>query len=146
MREIKFRAWDNKSNQMFYSSDAKHFDENSGREYFPFVFEIGFKGRRDFEIMQYTGHNLFDGRECYEGDIAFDEVSQENGDDRLYFACTWVKEFGGFCWLHLPGEYNEYLDCGIEHFDESMRNSYNMEDTDKLHYAGNIYEHRHLLK
>ena len=57
MREIKFRAWDNKLNKILEWTDIAYNDD-------PFFHED-----RDYELMQFTGLYDKNGKEIYEGDI-----------------------------------------------------------------------------
>ena len=78
MREIKFRAWDNELNEVFYSKIEQYDDSLSFR----------FKHFETDEpiYMQYTGLKDKNGKEIYEGDIVIvgqketpAEVIFENG-------------------------------------------------------------------
>ena len=70
MREIKFRAWDNKLKRMAY--DIQDYYDNLGLNYYPTGVSDTF-GRflnNEFqEVMQYTGLKDKNGKEIYEGDI-----------------------------------------------------------------------------
>jgi hypothetical protein len=90
-------------------------------------------------IGQFTNFKLKKGREVYHGDIAFTEVEKDHGDIRLYMVCWWIKEWGVFAWLN-DYEYLSYIDNGISALDEGFQNTYNMEDSEKFNYAGNIYD------
>jgi len=127
-RVIKFRAWDNQSKTMFYSSDAKNFDENTGREYFPFVFEIGYKGRRDLELMQFTGLHDRDGKEIYEGDIV--TYYNQYADKTYTREARWDDKFACF----------GLFDKGNEWCQES--DWVKIKNTQVI---GNIYENKYLL-
>lgn len=73
MREIKFRAWDGKSREIFYPADSnKPFGEND--EYWGYdwgIFNSSMERLRSSGaiLMQYTGLKDRNGREIYEGDI-----------------------------------------------------------------------------
>ena len=61
MREIKFRAWDNKQNKMRNDGFSIYYDGS-----IQFADSIESK---DFILMQYTGLKDKNGKEIYEGDI-----------------------------------------------------------------------------
>ena len=79
MREIKFRAWDNKTNEM---RDTAELSNHLFR---------AFKNAVQYEFMQYTGLKDKNGKEIYEGDIlAMPEISKE-----VYWIVGW-KAMRGF--------------------------------------------------
>jgi len=72
MREIKFRFWNNDTNQMWSSQDLVD------NEYYLLAdmrihisFDLGENGTdcEEFTIMQYTGLKDKNGKEIYEGDV-----------------------------------------------------------------------------
>ena len=79
MREIKFRAWDNKQNLMLHPME---FQSGVGvsipNEYLSHDdTEIYLRCRYDTELMQYTGLKDKNDKEIYEGDILFRDLGHE---------------------------------------------------------------------
>lgn len=82
MREIKFRAWNERRKELSYCHDLYWFEENFIRQ----------NGDEDTIIEQYTGLHDSKGREIYEGDILTNfargsfpfAVEWENGGADLY--------------------------------------------------------------
>ncbi|WP_054704625.1 YopX family protein [Bacillus sp. JCM 19041] len=97
MREIKFRAWDNK-NRVIIPWEKLKFDKDINDDEICFYEDEDgegwhFVGGADLQIMQYTGLKDKNGTEIYEGDIlSWDE-----------------KEWGG--------KFNELVEWDYEQFD-----------------------------
>jgi uncharacterized phage protein (TIGR01671 family) len=83
MREIKFRAWDNKKKIMIIQDDMDRLDKCL--TYWELNMSV--------ELMQYTGLNDVDGKEIYEGDIV--ELTLTNP---ALFEVKFID--GGFCYAN----------------------------------------------
>jgi len=118
MREIKFRAWDKKKEQMHYGVET--WDE------LPFI--INPQGIfTDFILMQYTGLKDKNGKEIYEGDIL-------DGDDGFRYLVKW--DSGGFVVVRY-----DRLDRGI-----MLRILSCTSFLSSCKIIGNIYENPELLE
>lgn len=159
MRDIKFRAWNNVHHKMYWF-DLMWGNHKQGNGYIGMV-EWGEKrgtdrnynsnqsliDPTDCDIMQYTGLKDKNGKEIYEGDIRREEVENDEGDEVLYYTLTWIKEWSMFAWLHLPGEYQSYVDNGAEHLETDMYWTYpaGIDEDNKIVICGNIHENPTLL-
>lgn len=122
MREIKFRAWDEELERMFYST-TEQFDDSLSFRFKHFETD-------DPVYMQYTGLRDKNGKEIYEGDIVEQELL---GNVPL--------DFGSFIGVvkFIDGTYmieNAEGTFGVELFSETNPNE----------VIGNIYENPELLE
>jgi len=69
MREIKFRAWEEKGKDMIYSNRGNFVIELDGKCSFIEWGTDYFKAMPDLVLMQFTGLKDKNGKEIYEGDI-----------------------------------------------------------------------------
>lgn len=101
MRDIKFRAWNNKSKEMLDWFCICQSAFNSGETHLMYdVFTApSFADDCGFVPMQYTGDKDISGKESYEGDI----IENENGDKRLI---KWV--LNGFEMRLLDGSRDKF--------------------------------------
>lgn len=87
------------------------------------------------------------GKKIYEGDMYFEETERDEGDVRIFFVVTWLKEWATYSLLSI-GEFLDYEDNGIEALDESDRNTFviDAKEFKRLHYKGNVIDDAPLLK
>jgi len=95
-------------------------------------------------VCQFTGKHMAKGNKVFNGTIAFTEVEEDEGDRRIYVVCVWIEEWSMFAFLTVE-EYKNYLENGFESIDEPMFWTYNLQDSEKYHYAGNIFDNPELL-
>lgn len=139
MREIKFRAWDKKHNQMVLWEDIKRtntlgaFVNNNNRDI------------SDGILMQYTGLKDIDGIEIYEGDIV-QIVEYEARYDGKFDEFRSEVIFTDGCFSYM--QYEEHLGCKTDYCLSSVCTEDGV-DSKGSHFCnviGNIYEHKHLLR
>lgn len=130
MREIKFRAYDNVTRQMYYDGnlidgDIMVMNIEGGLQ---FSNNYNWKNE-DFILMQYTGLKDKNGKKIYEGDIVRYYNDEENGVFEVkYNSCR-------FYGLWIQATFTDistdlfYLGCSKE-----------------LEVIGNIYENKELLE
>lgn len=144
-REIKFRGKRIDTGEWVYG-----FYWYIGSDYFIRNTEHG--QSTDYEVDPETVGEFIvlkdkNGKEIYEGDIRREEIESDEGDDVHYYICVWVAEWSMFTWLHLPGEYQAYLDAGAESLDTILYWTYPAaEENNRIVICGNIHEHPDLIK
>ncbi len=95
-------------------------------------------------VSQFTGRKLAKGNKVYEGTIAFIEKEHNFGDERTYVVCVWIDEWSMWAWLE-DYELRNYKDDGVEGLDADFFYSYTMIESEKYHYAGNIFDNPELI-
>lgn len=127
MREIKFRAWDTKENQMIdwinMRQTAWNRDQGKGYGLMYTIFTNQVEGLTTpgFILMQYTGLKAKNGKEIYEGDIG----KWPSGNTNVI---TWSEDKASFSAVNGKGKGGRY---GIV--------------TSLIEIIGNIYENPELL-
>jgi len=96
-------------------------------------------------VKQWTGKTLIKGNKIYQGTIAFSEEELEEGiDKRTYFVCEWIEEWCMFAWL-TGAEYFLYQNGGVSNLSAIDYWTYPIENSEKYHYAGDLYDNPELL-
>ncbi len=137
MREIKFRAWDNVKDKMYYLGEEEniHFEFDSiGIKAIDITEESEeFKHLEHLEYMQSTGLKDKNGTEIYEGDILSD-LKKEN-----MIKVYWDNQFAEFNLLTFEAQEGFENDIGLVHgFSELY--------LEQIEVVGNIFEDSDLLE
>lgn len=155
MREIKFRAWDNKEKKWLLGYEYPNlggfsmfgetmlFEEWSGIIN-RFILQQRDRKPEDLILMQFTGLKDRLGKEIYEGDILciIDEDDQlqysvcEYGTHRRDMASGWTVDIQGFSFVKSDG----FKSFPI------VKNYAGGHDLEIIEVAGNIYQNPELLK
>jgi uncharacterized phage protein (TIGR01671 family) len=146
-REIKFRAW-NPELQEYYN-DIELQSLSYLRTESMLHSKIAMKMMYDFDKllwMQFTGLKDKNGLDIYEGDIKREEIEFDEGDERYYYVCVWIKEWCMFVWLNIEGEYSDYIENGVINFDKPLFFTYPISEENIGIICGNIYQNPELLK
>lgn len=125
MKEIKFRRPYIKFDGSF--SHFSFWGPNLGQTAFTAPSTNNFSNAG--EDQQYTGFQIKD-KELFDGDIVREEISTDGLDEVRYAVVTWIKEWGMWACLLIEGEYQEYMEKGVEALDETMFWTFPMEDED----------------
>lgn len=119
MREIKFRAWDTKNDQMVKYEDMLLYDH---QEISSFVMPL----RGSYELMQYTGLKDKNGVEIYEADIVNYYAYSDGKNHSRRFVIEWheTTRTTGF----------------------NISRGHNLNQLERIEVVGNTYENGNLLK
>ncbi len=140
MREIKFRAWDNKKNKIFWPRKMEYAPagiwwittsnifKDGKLEGIKQLKEHAIPGSAGDILMQYTGLKDKNGKEIYEGDIC--KVNDECEMNSSPFEVVFMKGFFGCSWT-------EDREALVDYLNDWSR---------KSEVIGNIYENKELLK
>ncbi len=93
-------------------------------------------------LSKYIGINDKKDVKIFENDVSREETEYDEGDRVEYYVCKYIKELCRYVWLHLPGDYNEYMCTGIKNLDMSMLETFSIseEDSDTYLICGNIID------
>lgn len=142
MREIKFRAWNSKDNEMIMPNRGNYVLELDGVCSFVQWGEKYFRGMPELILLQFTGLKDKNGKNIYEGDI----VKVKNPYGRKRFSKLYPKYLNGV--VKNDKGWNFYI--GVRElvkeefgFQEVQHLNPSEEDMEVL---GNIYENKELSK
>jgi uncharacterized phage protein (TIGR01671 family) len=141
MKHQKYRAWDKLEKKWLFGygdTDLGGFSLLGEVVLCGMLPSIPLERLNDIEITEFVGKKDSKGRDIYDGDIYFEEIEHDHGDERLYFVCRWVNHWSRFVWL----SYGETLQKEETLEDDGTFNL----DIDKMHYAGNIFENQEVLR
>jgi uncharacterized phage protein (TIGR01671 family) len=134
MREIKFRAWDNVKDKMYYIGEeddvAFSFDSSGFVATDLTEHDWGFKQLEHLQYMQYTGLKDKNGMEIYEGDVLETDLS------RPYVVVVFRN--GAFMY--------QCHDSGKDFYDYMAPADKDTKMDQFLKIIGNIYENPELLE
>lgn len=122
MREIKFRAWNTRLQEMEYIDDLYWFEENFCHQ----------NGDNDYVIMQYTGLQDAKGNKVYEGDIVEitrDKINPGGVNPNQTYTKRYLVKWDDQCTGFSP--------FGHSYWYENTAN--------KIKVIGNKYQHGELL-
>lgn len=138
MREIKFRAWDDDDNKMYYFDLRDYMQTREDGQ------EELCTSHASPTLMQFTGVKDKNGKEVYEGDIiqliddAGDTIRTEVkwGNHRRQMGTGVIVDIPGFAFIKPDGAASFPI----------VNNYQGKHDTEIFEIVGNIYEHPQLVK
>ena len=151
MRKIKFRAWDNESEEIIYDPTiwTDHFARDIN-QYFEYWQEIVSEDERMI-FMQYTGLKDKNNKEIYEGDIVkitIPPYDENEGEFTIIAPIIYREDIASFDidWKSIDQEKFDELYSRSGHFRIFVYTGSNILSCFELEVIGNIYENQETAK